>query len=51
MSKPKRLPPDQWREIAGTALNQLLTDLHAPDPLTRAKAVRQLCPCRSGPEL
>jgi hypothetical protein len=51
VSKPKRLPPDQLCEVAVADLDQLLVDLHAPDPLTRASAVRQLCPCRSGPEL
>jgi hypothetical protein len=36
-----------------TRLEQLLADLYAPNAQTRAKAVRQLCPCRRawvGPE-
>jgi hypothetical protein len=47
--KTMRLRPDEWREVAD--LDQVIADLDAPEALTRAKAVRRLCPCRGGPEV
>ena len=53
------MPAKQNPEATGdpadhqTRLQQILADLHASNAQTRAKAVRQLCPCRRtwvGPE-
>ena len=48
MAKKRKAPPPAPQCVKQSAvLQEILDDLHSPDEVCRAEAVRKLCPCRT----